>query len=313
MPKRQSAEEQLVQAANAQAKTLKAREDGLFERAKELLFKHRHLRQLCVDFLNDCLKHERGELAEKKHVVKEDPNAWNGKYTKLNVTPVKILKRVLQLLNRVSFSDGNLRQRWCGSNSIREPPAEELRFIVEYLTDWPDGVIIPSAIREIAKFANHVQPVYMALGSLGMNLSLPIDWPSQGPWQLVDARPDGQVMLGCRHSALCGQMRPVGVCFEGPVVVDYPFSWSRAAIAATGGTGGRKQNKLCILVFPELSYILNGAKESVTLPVDSDMKTVVPEGDDEAGTCPGDATAAANGDACAGDNVRVGVDPEGPF
>ena len=259
MPRRQDADDQLARADYTQARSLKSREDAYLAKAVQILRQHTHLRERCVAFLQDCLKHEGGDLALRPTKQEQDPDVWNDKYTKIAVLPGRLLKQILQRLNRVSFSAGNLRQKWRDGPVIREPPAEELHHILEWLTDWPEGVIIPPSIRSVKKFTDFQQKVYVALGSLGMNLELPICWESQGPWRLVDQRPTGKVMLGCRHSSLAGVWREVDVQFTAGVSLSLPWSWSRALVQDAGGS--RPKKKLCILVFPEVCAILNGAKD----------------------------------------------------
>ena len=131
MPRKQSLEEQEHKLLQNAAKVEKQRCD-MKKQTIVAALENPTLRDSLYDHLQS-LKNDAAsvglQIAQPKKSVSTE---WREQYTKMESTPAKLLKLVLQSVDKVTFSDGNIRSI-CRPGQ-REPSSLDLSCHLEYVT-----------------------------------------------------------------------------------------------------------------------------------------------------------------------------------
>eukprot|EP00971_Amphidinium_carterae_P334308 6469515-Amphidinium_carterae.1 len=91
--------------------------------------------------------------SSSSHVEVDLASTWVDQYNKPCVVPSKLLQAVLQKVDRIVFSTGNLKQTCIQGQ--REPPKEVLSHVIEYVADILAKPL--KALRNLDKFTELVQ------------------------------------------------------------------------------------------------------------------------------------------------------------
>ena len=131
MPKKLSVDERKRKADEHDLRGLKLRIE-----AKKSFVLHCLEDTVCLDACYDVCQTIQSE-AKKVEKVKEegelpkDSSVWAEQYNRPEVTPCKLLKTILQVIDKITFSDGNIKSL-C-KRGARDTPKEELAKLLEYV------------------------------------------------------------------------------------------------------------------------------------------------------------------------------------
>ena len=166
-------------------------------------------------------------------------------YTTLLVTPSKILKHLLQRIDRVAFADPILKFA-LQTQQQREPPKEELSEYIEFMTDIPNDKLISVADRDLDRMAAKVDRQKKPKRIAGV--LLPADFNRlHGIYEAIDRRTDGDgVWLRYRHEHNEG-MKKIPKDFSGALSFEKNFSKTKARICDDSGDDGY----LCCMLFSD--------------------------------------------------------------
>ena len=142
---------------------------------------------------------------------------WKTQYTKLDATPVKLLKAALQVVNPVVLSDDNVRSLW----------------------------------RNVHFQAHTWLSMYDHNGRLADRLVLPAKWPRDGLWCVDDRREAGRgiwIFFRTRPD----DARAVPKTFKGKVEVESNWSLMNATVAETDGLIRHRISLLLVDLLNEL-------------------------------------------------------------
>ena len=161
--------------------------------------------------------------------TKPEALSWAEQYNRPEITPCKFMKPVLQSLDKVVFSNGNLRAL-C-KKGAREPAKEDLaNLFLEYATDIPASGIIPRHLRDLNEFTKHALSVCKPERLVGILLPVTFDLQSEhGIYAVHDQRKSESCKQGIYVSLRHKKHEPVALSKElkGPLAIDYNWSkWS---------------------------------------------------------------------------------------
>ena len=108
-----------------------------------------HYRQPVWDLI---LALDANEKSEKKSnsEKKDSIDLWKEQYTRMTLTPSKLLQHVLSKVNPIVYSAGNFRDMVRQmSTSKREPDPKTLSEHVEFVSNWPTDGLIPPEMRDL--------------------------------------------------------------------------------------------------------------------------------------------------------------------
>lgn len=246
MPKRLSAEEKIAKAEATANKAVALKIQGHLEQAKRLLQKHPDLAKDTVEFLEGAIQRKEHGMPQAPEAKKQpESEAWLPQYTKLEVTPTRLLRQILQAMNPIVFSNGNLRS-FCAKHQ-REPPKIPLAECVEFGCGMSMVAIIPPEHRDIVVMKQIARTDYIANGSLAERLQLPPDWSRDGYYIYDDRREAGAGVWVQRQLGAHTDWRRVPRTMTGPIHIADNFSLHRGTLRESTG----KEWFLLTMLFPE--------------------------------------------------------------
>lgn len=179
MPRRLTAEQKIAKAEAKASEAAHLKVQGFVDRAKTLLAKHPGLAKEVVEFIEATIERQtKGFAKEVDPGDKKPTTTLIGCHTKLDATPSRTLKLLLQAMNPMVFSSGNLRS-FCTKHQ-REPPKGPLAECVEFACGLSMVAIIPKEHRDVSVMCELVQADYKANGCVADRLALPPDWGRDG-------------------------------------------------------------------------------------------------------------------------------------
>jgi hypothetical protein len=212
-----------------------------------------HIRSRVAHFIRTLLQAEEADsdlLANPIAAVIAVPFdvAWNTAYYKLEHTPCKLLKTLLQRgCDPIVYSDGNLRAYMALGQ--REPPRDELCKLIEFESDFAGDEVIPPELRCLEKLVTRVQAACVQNGKRGARLQLKADWGQHSIYVLDDRRQSSAGGIwACRRHDHLPQYRRIPMEFEGPFELTFPWSSVRSSVLEV--QTGRKF--VCALLFADV-------------------------------------------------------------
>ena len=232
MPRSVKLEDAIVKAHAHERQAVLMRRQSLLMEITKILKEHPEHMNAVLDFLH-TLTLQGPALQSPKKAKGPDRASWLDQYTKLENTPSQLLVPLLQAINPIVFSDGNLRTL-C-AKSQRLPGREILATYIEFATDISKDKMIPKQNRDLdvqldaAKAACKPERVQALL--------LPADFDNRdGIYMIHDNREHGGGVLVSRryHQGDCPVRVPKE--FVGPVHLENNFSTVKAHICESKGS-----------------------------------------------------------------------------
>eukprot|EP00971_Amphidinium_carterae_P332826 6467184-Amphidinium_carterae.1 len=265
MPKKQSAVEQmeksLLHDIKGIQKTQSAKKAWVEERLKlpeylEAMYK------LCINM--DKAHGFDIAASSSSHVEVDLASTWVDQYNKPCVVPSKLLQAVLQKVDRIVFSAGNLKQTCIQGQ--REPPKEVLSHVIEYVADIPSSSLLAKPLRNLDTFTELVkskvkkerlQDLLLAPEKDMFNLT-----SDYGIYIIKDERSTGKgIQVALRFKQAMWQT--VQKDMEGPLELDENYSQVSACIREKHGSQYQMLHELF-----DLSTASVGPAEKVEKPSD---------------------------------------------
>ena len=178
MPKTLSAEQKLQRSAEHDLKGLQLKADA--KKAKVIASLND---PTVLEAVYDMVVSMEGRAAapsiEGPKATKQMEMVWMDQYNRVEITPAKFLRVVLQKLDKVCFSDGNLKSLM--KKGAREVDKRVLAMYIEYTTDIPAGWTLPRSLRDLDAFVTYAQKNFKKNRIEG--LLLPAEWDDiQSPY-----------------------------------------------------------------------------------------------------------------------------------
>ena len=176
-------------------------------------------------------KAEEGEeAAPAAKRARVDDLEWNAQYGKPKDTPTKLLKPVLQAMNDVVFSDGNLHAGYW-KPGMKDVPKETCSELLEYAADIPKGLNIAPEERNLEFMTKRAlrDQVPERFG----RLLLPADFTLGGPhgiYTVFDNRDQGKGISAAFKHGKNTEPRRVTMLLEGELELDANYSKVDATI-----------------------------------------------------------------------------------